>query len=283
MTGQRSYGVSTLLYHGSRLSRTHLLEIAASGFDAVEIRATRTHFDYHSQAAVADLQEWLADAGLALASVHAPLSEHVIGGRDRAPLLLASADQDIRARALIETKRALHIARRIPFQVLVAHIGIPRAAPAPASLSTRDAARRSIEDLQAVAAPLGVRVAVEVIQNELSRVSSLVHFLDDVLDTTDVGLCLDFGHAHLDGDLIEAIETVSEHVIAVDVHDNHGRNDDHLVPFDGTIDWPGALTAIQKVGYDGTLMLEANGRGPSTETLARAQRARQKMDRLFAH
>jgi len=35
--------------------------------------ATRTHFDYHSEAAVADLQQWLAEAGLSLHGVHAPI------------------------------------------------------------------------------------------------------------------------------------------------------------------------------------------------------------------
>jgi len=30
------------------------------GFEAVELFATRTHFDYHNPAAVADLQQWLA-------------------------------------------------------------------------------------------------------------------------------------------------------------------------------------------------------------------------------
>ena len=63
---KRQFGVSTHLYHGQRLSREHLLEIAAHGFETVEVFATRTHFDYHNPAAVADLQQWLAEAGLTL-------------------------------------------------------------------------------------------------------------------------------------------------------------------------------------------------------------------------
>ena len=63
---KRQFGVSTHLYHSQRLSREHLLEIAAHGFERVEVFATRTHFDYHNPAAVADLQQWLAEAGLEL-------------------------------------------------------------------------------------------------------------------------------------------------------------------------------------------------------------------------
>src|SRR5213083_1138623 len=79
--GKRLFGISTHLYHGQRLSRDHLIEIAAHGFETVEVFATRTHFDYHNPAAVADLQQWLAEAGLELGSVHAPINESFTGGR----------------------------------------------------------------------------------------------------------------------------------------------------------------------------------------------------------
>ena len=118
--------------------------------------------------------------------------------------------------------------------------------------------------------------------NELSRAGSLVHVVERLIDVAYVGICLDVGHAHLDGDLVEAIETVSEHVVAVEVHDNHRRSDDHLVPFEGSIDWPAALTSVQKVGYDGALIFEISGRGSTKEILKRARRAREKMERLLA-
>ena len=129
---------------------------------------------------------------------------------------------------MAEAERALQIARRIPFKVLVVHLGVPRGTTNAAAENSRDSARRSLEALQKVAEPLGVQVAVEVIPNELSRAGSLVHFVERMLDTADVGICLDFGHAHMDGDLVDAIETVSEHLVTVHVHDNRGRTDDHL-------------------------------------------------------
>jgi sugar phosphate isomerase/epimerase len=279
---QRSFGVSTHLYHRSRLNRDHLIEIGAFGFRTVEVFATRTHFDYHSDNAVADLQQWLAEAGVELHSVHAPVGEGFSSGRWDQPFSLASADRDARARAVEEAERAVQIARRIPFKVLVTHLGVPRWAPAAAAGNSRDAARRSVEELAAIAGPLGVRIAVEVIPNELSRAGSLVHFVERVVDAADVGICLDLGHAQLDGDAVDAVETVSEHLIAVEVHDNNRRTDDHLVPFEGSIDWPGALTSVQKVGYDGPVIFEVSGRGATKEILARARKARDKMERLLA-
>ena len=132
----------------------------------------------------------------------------------------------------------------------------PRSQPAAATDNSRDAARRSLDELQTLADPLGVTIALEVIPNELSRAGSLVHFIETELEDSRAGICLDFGHAHMDGDLVDAVETVSGHLLTTHVHDNRGRTDDHLLPFEGTIDWPAALTAIQKVGYDGTLVFE---------------------------
>ncbi len=279
---KRQFGVSTRLYLDERLSRDHLLAVASAGFEAVSLFATRTHFDYHNLACVADLQQWLAEAGLELHGIHAPVAESFVGGRWGPPLSLASIDDDARGHAVSEAIKSAQIARRIPTAVLVVHIGLPRSQqPSPAE-NSREAARRSIDELQRQASLLGVRVALEVLPNELSRVASIVHFVEEELDGSDAGICLDFGHAHMDGDLLDAIETVSGHLIAADVHDNGGRTDDHLVPFEGTIDWPGALTAVQKIGYDGTLIFEVVSRGSTKETLVRAQRARQRMERLLA-
>jgi sugar phosphate isomerase/epimerase len=122
---------------------------------------------------------------------------------------------------------------------------------------------------------------VELIPNELSRAGSIVHFVEDDLD--GVGICLDFGHAHLDGEVIDAVETVAEHLIATHVHDNRGRTDDHLLPFEGTIEWAGTLLAVQKIGYEGPFIFELVPKGPTREMLARARDTRARLEQLMAH
>src|SRR5262245_37520920 len=97
---KRPFGVSTRLYQRQRLGRDQLLEIAAHGFETVELVAARSHLDYGNAAAVADLQQWLGEAGLELSSVHVP------------------ADEDPDA--------ALLIARRLPLKLLVIRATTPR-------------------------------------------------------------------------------------------------------------------------------------------------------------
>ena len=256
-----------------------MFEIAAHGFETVEVFAARTHLDYHNPSVVADLQQWLAEARLELHSVHAPVSDPA-AGRPGEYMSIASADAKARALAMAEVERALQIARRIPMQVFVVHLGWPRTHKGFGG-SNRDAARRSLETLFEMAEPLGVRLAVEVIPNDLSRPGSLVHLAEEGLESADIGICLDVGHAHLEGDLIDAIEITSGHLALLHVHDNRGRADDHLVPFDGTIDWPAAVTALQKVGYDGALIVEAGSRGPARDTLVRSRAALRRIENML--
>ena len=108
------FGVSTHLFHESRLTREHLVHIAAHGFDAVEVFATRSHFDYHDEAAIDSLAEWLSDTRLTLQSVHAPIFEGLQGGQWVGPFSNATSDERRRAAALAETRAALAMARRLP-------------------------------------------------------------------------------------------------------------------------------------------------------------------------
>ena len=124
-----------------------------------------------------------------------------------------------------------------------------------------------------------MHIAVEVIPTDFTR--RIARALVERISEGTVGICLDFGHAQIDGDVVEAVETVSEHLIATHVHDNRGRTDDHLVPFEGTIDWPAALTAVRKVGYEGALMFELAAHGSPKDTLAKARTARQRIEKLL--
>ena len=74
------FGISTHLFHDAPLDRAHLQAVADRGFDCVELFATRTHFDYHDEAAAARLGEWLRETGLTLHSVHAPITDSLVKG-----------------------------------------------------------------------------------------------------------------------------------------------------------------------------------------------------------
>ena len=84
--------------------------------------------------------------------------------------------------AIAETRAALAIARRLPYRFLVTHLGMPSAEQVPPNDNQAAAARRSIEDIAAMAAEVGVRIALEVIPNDLSSAATLVQLVEDDLD-----------------------------------------------------------------------------------------------------
>jgi sugar phosphate isomerase/epimerase len=275
------FGISTHLYHDQRLSREHLVEIAAHGFEAVEVFATRTHFDYHDAAVIAQLGDWLKETGLALHGIHAPVVKSLASGdRWGEPISNAVSDTTKQQAAVREADAALNVARRIPADVFVVHLGTPADQ---GGENNRSAAFRSVEQICRLAEPVGIRVALEVIPNPLSDGAALVEMLERDLDAPRAGICLDFGHAFLLGDVADTIETVAEHLITTHVHDNNGRTDAHLVPFDGRIDWDIALMTMQKVGYDGTYLMElANTDGSTKAVLEQARTARARFEKLMA-
>jgi len=279
--GDRRFGLSTHLFHDHRLTRDHLALVARHGFDAVEVFATRTHFDYRDHDAVARLADWLHETGLELHSVHAPIAEAVRRGEMVVPYSTASGDDARRAVAVEEARAALAIAARIPFRYLVLHLGVPTRTNPPANDNQPAAARRSLEEVAAAAQAVGVRVAVEVIPNPLSTPAALVRLLEDETDDLDTGICLDYGHAHLMGDVAEAIEELSGHLLTTHVHDNRRRADDHLPPFGGTIDWDVAMMETQKIGYEGVLMFEVAGNGDAMAALQRCASARERLESTF--
>jgi sugar phosphate isomerase/epimerase len=275
------FGISTHLFHEQRLNREHLVHIAAHGFEAVELFATRAHFDYRAEQAIDELAEWLSDTRLAVHSVHAPIVERLRNGRWVGAFSNASSDESRRKAAVAETEAALAIATRVPFQYLVLHLGVPASEQTNAGDNHAEAARRSLEEIANAAARVKVRVAIEVIPNALSDAATLAWLVDEQLDGLDVGVCLDYGHAHLMGDLGEAIETLSGHLWTTHVHDNGGKHDDHLTPYLGTIDWDAAMMETQKIGYDGALMFEVSDTGDPIDVLKRCVKARERLEQTL--
>ena len=164
----------------------------------------------------------------------------------------------------------------LSFRQLVVHVGVPDVRARPADNDTA-AARHSLERLMPLAEAAGIEVALEVMANRLSTPDALVELIEDVLESPAAGVCLDVGHARLLGDPVDAIEAASGHIIAAHVHDTGGARDEHLVPYDGSIDWTRALLAFQKVGYTGPWTFEL-APAPPAATLARAAQARQRFE-----
>jgi sugar phosphate isomerase/epimerase len=168
-----------------------------------------------------------------------------------------------------EIKRTIEVAERIPFPFLIQHMGHGRQSADPRKL---DAAFTSLENLAMFAKARGVTIALENTPDELGAPGTLQKFIEDT-HLHDLKLCFDIGHAHMEEGVEASFSAMRERIVTTHIHDNHGDKDEHLLPFEGTIDWKAALEAMASVKEKVPLVFEikaqANG-GPSMDEMRKA-------------
>lgn len=249
--------LSTHLFLNQRLHAGLLLQAGQWGAEAVEIFAARQHFDYTSREQVAELAAWFRSNALTAWSMHAPIFADREMGRSGLPALnLLHAEKSRRIEAMDEIKRALETAEQIPFRNLVVHLGDK---DDEWSQRTAEYAFTALEHLGAFARPLGVRPLVENLLSEPTKPEHLVEILETG-HLNQIGVCLDFGHAHMTVGVPAAIATLGGHIVQVHAHDNHGTKDEHLWPGDGAIDWPAADTSLNALAIPPAIVLELSSK-----------------------
>jgi sugar phosphate isomerase/epimerase len=239
--------LSTYLFVSKKLAPEILTQISSAGFQAIEIFATRSHFDYATRQEVRAIAQSLADHRLQLASLHAPTSRDLSVNREGGtPLSICEVERVRRIEAMDELKRVLDVADDLPFPRMVLHIGGSREAADPRK---RDAAFSSLEHLTLHAHHAGVTICLENTTNEMGDPAYLRAFVDQTR-LTAVRFNFDVGHAHLaegpeDTRIAKGFEPLRGLIASAHIHDNHGEKDEHLPPYEGTIAWPAALALLK--------------------------------------
>jgi sugar phosphate isomerase/epimerase len=211
------------------------------GAQSIEIFAAKGHFDYTNRSQVVEISRWFKSESVALNSMHSPMFADSQWGRNNTePINIAETDKRQHIAAVDEIKRALEVAEILPFRFLVQHIG-----NSGESFSERkfDAAMNAIEHLRAFAKPLGVNVLIENIPNELSTPEKLKDMIR-IAHFQDVGVCFDFGHAHMMNTVASDFESLKPLIRSTHVHDNNRDRDAHLWPGAGNIDWKEAMEML---------------------------------------
>ncbi|MDQ2945185.1 MAG: sugar phosphate isomerase/epimerase [Acidobacteriota bacterium] len=244
-----------------------LEDIRDSGFGRIEICSWPAHLDYHDAERVRQAARFIDDLGLETYSFHAPFAEHID---------ITSPDPHARDFALKELLQAAEAAAILKVRYFVLHPG-----PEKVILQEHERFWR-LENAVGVlnqtfmhCRRLGVGLVLENMLPHLfaGRTRDLLWILG-ALDSIEVGICLDTGHAHLGEDLPAVVHKLSGHLWMVHASDNHGHHDDHLPPGDGEIDWAPFLAHLYDLHFNGTFILEIAGSGDRKAILDGARRGR---------
>ena len=241
-------GISTHIFLPRRLSPSLLDKLGDAGASTIEVFSARHHFDYTDAGAVRELANWFRSTNVT-AAMHMPLYPDAAWSRHTAPTLnLIDASKAARIEAQDEVKRALEAAEQVPFQTCVIHLGLKDERWDGRSL---DDSLSAIEHLKAFAGPLGLKLLLENLANEVATPANLVEIVR-IGHFANVGFCLDTGHANLaeaipetghapaKSGIEQAFEVFGERLAELHLHDNHGPSgmrNEHLWPGDGDIDW----------------------------------------------
>ncbi len=250
--------LSTFVFVKSRLHSGMLDKLAHAGAEAMEIFAARGHFDYSDRAQIREVANWFKHNGVPLNSLHAPMySDYEWGRTGKPPINIVDRDKRRRVESMDEIKRSLEVAEQIPFRFLVQHLGTGGEVFEDQKFEW---ALSSVEHLHAFAKPLGVSVLLENIPNDIATPDRIIQLID-TLHIPDLGVCFDFGHAHVMGSVAEAFNRLRSHIRSTHVHDNHKEKDEHLFPGEGSIDWKEALELLRGAPHVPPVLMEIEGEG----------------------
>lgn len=243
-----------------------LEKIRTAGFTLLEICSFPAHLDYHDTDAVQRVSKLICQLDLEAYSFHAPFADHID---------ITSLDAHVRDASIQEMVSAAEAAATIGVRYFVIHPGPEKGGfPDDQRWRRMENAADALNRVSARCRELGVRLVLENMLPHLffGHARDILWILG-AMNTIDVGICLDTGHAHLSGDLATVVHKLSGHLWMVHASDNRGHRDDHSPPGEGDIDWNRFVHQLASLRFDGSIILEIAGSFAFEATLEGARRA----------
>lgn len=110
-----------------------------------------------------------------------------------------------------------------------------------------------IKEIVSYAETLGIKIAFEN-----TKIKGYVEYVLSNIKNNNVGVCYDIGHDHAHFNDTYNFDLFKDRILAVHLHDNHGDDDEHLLPMDGNIDYENKINGLKENGYKGYTTLEVN-------------------------
>jgi len=214
----------------------YLQRIAEAGFTHVHwCHHWNTDFLY-SAPEVEQIRRWLADYGLQLLDLHAPVGPRKNWASPRECKRLAGVDL---------VRNRIEMTARLGADVAIMHIPErPGCEPL----------RKSLAELEGLARCLGVRLALENGSFEAIGPVLAEHSPDYL------GLCYDAGHGNMIAQGLDHLEALRGRLISVHLHDNDGTADQHNLLFSGTVDWGRLARLMAASAYSKCISMELSMR-----------------------
>ncbi len=269
-------GISTGCFYKTDI--LHALPVVRDGgFNLIEVCSFPAHLDFHNPGHVRQAADLMEKLGIEANSFHAPFADKID---------ISSLHPPHRESSVQEVFAACEAAHTLKARYLVLHPG-PESdgKPRPEERYQRmTAAADSLNQIAHRCRDLGITLLLEnMLPHLMFGHTSDILFLLGAIRETNVGTCLDTGHAFLSGDLRTVIHKLSGHLRMLHVNDNLGDRDGHLPPGEGAIDWISLVRQLRQWRFHGPLILELAASGESPERIMEhARHARSYLGEIIA-
>lgn len=245
-------------------------EMAALGFDAVELEGVREENLRAVYAARADLRLRCADLGLRMMNFCPVLPD------------LVSTDSARRRHAIDLFRIAVELAvyfeaPTVQVDSYAAPVEFVRHRPYDDTVEFKrqfdvripegfswgrawDALVDGVSSCVAIAKDAGLRLCLEPRVGEMvSNTDALLRLMEHVGDPA-FGAVLDTGHLHAQKEILPlSVEKLGARIFYVHASDNDGRDNEHLAPGRGTVDWEALIRGLHSHGFDGYIGIDVGG------------------------
>jgi fructoselysine 3-epimerase len=234
--------------------------IAALGYEGVEILADVPHLYVQDTTAadIDDLRRVLARTGLKPASLNANTATGYYRRDFWEPLFepsIANPDGTARRWRIDYSKKCIDLAQQLGAPCISLTAG--RLANTLSPEQSMDLLVEALWELVEYAGNRNIRIGLEYEPGLLIENCREMHWLLQQIDSPFLGVNLDLGHSHVQGEDPAAVLTLfGERIVHVHLEDIGGRKHFHLIPGLGQVDFAGIFRLLEASGYDGFVTVE---------------------------
>ena len=143
-------------------------------------------------------------------------------------------------------KNDLKLCRENGIDLVCMHLTSKSEAPEPNEIGLK-----RFQEIADYAQELGIKIAFEN-----TKIKGYQEYILKNIKNDNVGICLDSGHLHAHFKDELNFDLFKDKIFCVHLHDNHGEKDEHLIPFEGTIDWNWLMDKLIECNYKGPVTME---------------------------
>ncbi|MFN8006382.1 MAG: sugar phosphate isomerase/epimerase family protein [Terriglobia bacterium] len=187
---------------------------------------------------------------------------------------LASMDAACRQRAIDYTLRGLDLAAASGAAIFSGSVAGVGGEQGLSAVQWQECIRRAADELEPLgqyAAKLGVRLGVEILnryENNLLNTAAQARKLVDLVQSPAVGIHLDSFHMNIEEtDMMEAVALAGDRLFHL-----HGSDSHRGTPGDGHVPWDRLGQALQKINFQGFVVIESFNPAGRLAPLARLWR-----------